>query len=89
MEYLKRAIERIKKEPVLVSYTVALVISLAAGFGFNLDPEVVLKIDTALSFGAAVFARQKVTPVARLREMPVHELADEFATALIDDDEAA
>lgn len=78
-------IERIKREPVLVSYAVALGISVAAGFGFDLDPGYIATIDAALGLGAAIFARQRVAPVSRLSKMKVEELAEEFAEALVEE----
>ena len=78
-------IARIKNEPVLVAYGVTIVISAIALFGFEVPAEAVGLIDAGIGLGAAVFARQRVVPVAKLQKLEPEQLIMEFAETITDE----
>ena len=58
-------IDRIKREPVLISGLVSAVIALAVSFGAGLDETQVGAIMAVVAAVTALFTRQQVTPVAK------------------------
>jgi hypothetical protein len=74
----RRIVERIKNEPVLLTYGIALALNGAALFGFDMSVEDVAKIDALVVPVLAVITRQVVTPVSKLRELPAEDIADEL-----------
>lgn len=62
-DLLARTWERVKANPVLVSYLVTALVGVAAKYGFDLDPELVAAVLGVTGTAAAVVARSKVTPV--------------------------
>lgn len=80
MERLKelalRAGRRIKEEPVLIAYAIALGANLGGYFGFEVPADLILKIDAVLIPALAVITRKKVSPISKLRKMSTEELIE-------------
>lgn len=52
----------IADEPVIVRFVIGLIVSAAAGYGLDLDPEALFLAVAAIFGVSAVSARSKVTP---------------------------
>ena len=61
-------IDRIKREPVLISGLVSAVIALAVSFGAGLDETQVGAIMAVVAAVTALFTRQQVTPTTKERD---------------------
>lgn len=71
-----KLLNRIKEEPVLVSYAALLIVNAAAFVGFDIDPALIAQFDAVVVPMLAILTRQQVAPMSSLKKMSPEELVE-------------